>query len=162
MTSSTHHPSSAPDPPTGESYTTRERVRDRENPHGELVVIESLERRADRFELTDGVTVASVNRGYDAASRVVLCVYERRLDKHYPEWRTMSPSNLRSRTRTEHDQKPAGVHALPAGRLKRYEAGNYTDCGDRVRCHNCESWVASVYDWLEHTARACPGVSVDG
>lgn len=140
-------------------YRTRERLQDTEDNGGILVVIEAAEKRAEEFELVDGVSVADV---YDTAlptDRVVKCVYQRQLDKIRPNWRELAPEKLREWF-DEFEQMPAGVQVLPSSRLDRYTGGNFTETDDGFHCENCDCPVGSATDWLEHVARDCSGVSV--
>lgn len=143
---------------TGETYDTRERVHDTDDTGGVLVVIETLETRADSFELTDGVTVAQFNQTHPASDHVVLCVYERQLDAAYPDWREVPKRELRENYAPGHR---SSIQALPSSRVDRYTAGNWTETPDAHHCENCDSSLASATDWLEHIARDCPEVERD-
>lgn len=142
------------DSPTGERYSVRERVHDKENPDGILVVLEAGESRADEYELTDGVTVAQFNPVYPDSDRVVLCAYQHTLDRKIPDWRELPKGSLLDRYESTDEQ----IHALPASRADRYVAGNYTETAHGVHCENCDTRLETATGWLEHIARNCPEV----
>ena len=143
---------------TGESYDTRERVHV-EGQSGVLVVLATVEERADRFELTPNVTLAGFYPDCEPSDRVAICMYERALDRERPGWREEPVAMLRRWGRIDQMGDAPQVEAYPVGKLDRYTAGNYTNRDGLVVCENCTEWVETVPDWVRHVARECEGVS---
>lgn len=100
---------------------------------GGILVVCDIHGPADEFELTEGITVADVNPQYPRDDPVVTCVYE------YAMERDVDPE----------------YYYFPAGKLERYDAGNYVECEDGVECQHCRTVVPSTTAWVEHVVTSC-------
>lgn len=125
-----------------------ERAHDVEDPDGVLVVLETTRTRASAYDMTDGVTAADIHHEYPEADEIVVCAYERTLDRECPGWRGLSPDSLARVGVSER-------YHYPASRLDRYDEGNYTLVADGCRCEHCGTVVESTAAWVRHFVRGC-------
>lgn len=140
---------------TQQHLTRLDRAHDTDDPDGVIVVLDILDTPAYEFELSGGITVADVYPSYPESDRVVICAYDRVLDRYRDCWDVESPHIvdwLRD--------VGAPLHYYPESKLDRYDAGNYTEVDDGCRCDHCGETLETTVDWVEHFVREC-GVSLN-
>lgn len=116
-----------------------------------LVVLGGTGIRSVSFEM-GGFTMADVYPECPRCDEVLVVAYERALDREVGDWRNSDPARL-----LEHVGSIEGLHYYPASKLDRYDAGNWTDIGDGIRCEHCRCKFESVPSWVEHFVTECGG-----
>lgn len=121
---------------------------------GILVVVSTPRDRAGDYELTDGISVADA-RQCAPDEQLVLTVYERALDRAYPEWRTWTRADLHTTLVSARDDDAPQLVVVPSSAAERYEAGNYTETDRGCRCEFCGQLTETTAAWVEHLLTRC-------
>lgn len=120
--------------PTPDGITEGDKCHDVEEHDGILVVLERTGEVAANYELTPGISVASIYTMYPPHDEVLVCAYERDLE-----------------TAGE-----ATCHYFPESKLTCYAAGNWTEHAEGVDCEHCGELVGTTSDWVRHVVTECP------